>query len=302
VKAVRFDEYGGPEVLYLADVEPPATGPGEIRIAVHAAGVNPADGNIRAGYYKDFLPLSFPSGTGVDAAGIVDEVGTGVAGVAVGDRVFGNGRSTWAEQAVLTSWAKMPDGLSFDQAAGYPLPAETALRILRLAQVRPGETLLVNGASGGVGSAVLQIARHRGITVVGIASEPNHEYVRRLGAIPAAYGDGLVDRVRQAAPGAIDAALDVAGSGVLRELIELTGDASRVVSIADFGAEALGAKLSARNEDFPAALNEVADLIRQRKFTTRVARSFPLAAAREAQESSALGHVAGRIVVTVQES
>jgi NADPH:quinone reductase-like Zn-dependent oxidoreductase len=302
VKAVLFDEYGGPEVLYVADVEPPAAGPGEVRIAVHAAGANVADSKVRAGYFKDYMPVSFPSGTGVDAAGIVDQVGAGVEGVAVGDRVFGNGRSTWAEQAILTSWAKMPDGLNFEQAAGYPLPAETALRILRLAQVKPGETLLVNGASGGVGSAVLQIARHRGITVIGIASEPNHEYVRQFGAIPVTYGEGLVDRVRQAAPGAIGAALDIAGSGVLRELIELTGDASRVVSINDFGAEALGATLSVANDYVPAALAEVADLIRQRKFATPVARSFPLTAAREAQESCALGHVAGRIVVTVQES
>jgi NADPH:quinone reductase-like Zn-dependent oxidoreductase len=302
VKAIRFDEYGGPEVLYVADVEPPTAGPGEVRIAVHAAGANPGDGKIRAGYFKDFVPVNFPSGTGVDAAGIVDQVGAGVEGVVVGDRVFGNGRSTWAEQAILTTWAKMPGGLNFDQAAGYPLPAETAIRILSLAQVKPGETLLVNGASGGVGSAVTQIARHRGITVIGIASEPNHGYVRQFGAIPAAYGDGLVDRVSQAAPGAIDAALDIAGSGVLGELIELTGDASRVVSINDFGAEALGATLSVAIGDFPAALGEVADLIRQGKFAIPVARSFPLAAAGEAQESSALGHVAGRTVVTVQES
>jgi len=300
VKAVRFDEYGGPEVLYVADVEPPAAGPGEIRIAVRAAGVNGVDCKIRSGYLKEFMPVSFPSATGVDAAGVVDQVGAGVEGVAVGDRVFGNGRGTWAEQAILTSWAKMPDWLGFDQAAGYPLPAETALRILRLARVKPGETLLVNGASGGVGSAVMQIARHRGVAVIGIASEPHHEYLRRFGAVPATYGDGLVDRVRRVSQGTIDAALDIAGSGVLPELIELTGDASRVVTIVDFGAEALGAKASWAAEDFPADLAEVADLIRQRKFATPVARSFQLADAAMAQEACALGHVAGRMVVTVQ--
>ncbi len=164
-------------------------------------GANSADGKIRAGYYRDSMPVGFPSGTGVDAAGTVDQVGAGVEGVVVGDRVFGNGRSTWAERAVLTSWAAMPGGLDFDQAAGYPLPAETAIRVLGLAQVKPGETLLVNGASGGVGSAVTQSARHRGITVIGIAGRTNlHGTLRRFGAIPVAYGDGLVDRVSQAAP------------------------------------------------------------------------------------------------------
>lgn len=299
MKAIQFAEYGGPEVLHLADVEAPRPGPGEIRIAVRAAGVNGIDGKIRAGYLKDVMPVTFPSGTGLDAAGEVEAVGDGVTGVAVGDRVFGNGRDTLAESAILTSWAPMPDELSFSQAAGYPLPAETALRVLRLAGARPGETLLVSGASGGVGSAVVQIARYRGLTVIGTASPANQDYLRSLGAIPVTYGASLVARVRQAAPGPVNAAVDIAGSGVLPELIELTGDPARVVSIADFSAGQLGAQATFAADDFPGALAEVAGLIRAGAFAIPVARSFPLIDAAAAQDSCALGHVAGRIVVTV---
>jgi len=299
MKAIQFDEYGGPEVLHLADVEPPQPGPGEIRIAVRAAGVNGIDGKLRAGFLKEVMPVTFPSGTGMDAAGVVERLGDGVSGVAVGDRVFGNGGDTVAESAVLTSWALMPGGLSFDQAAGYPLPAETAIRMLRLAAVQPGETLLVSGASGGVGSAAVQIARAGGVTVIGTACEPNQDYLRSLGAIPVTYGTGLAGRVRQVAPGPVDAALDIGGSGAVPELIEITGDPSRVVSIADFGAAALGAKITTAAEDFPGALAEVTGLIRRREFAIPVSRFFPLVDAGAAQASCALGHVAGRIVVTV---
>lgn len=299
MKAIQFDAYGGPEVLHLAEVAPPEPGPGEIRVAVRAAGVNGIDGKIRSGFLKDFMPVTFPSGTGLDAAGVVERVGDEVEGVAPGDRVFGNGRSTLAELAVLTSWALMPDGLSFEQAAGYPLPAETAMRILRLSGVQPGETLLVNGASGGVGSAAVQIARHRGITVIGAASEANHDYLRSLGAIPITYGEGLGDRVRQVAASGVDAALDIGGPGAVIELIKHTGAPARVVSLVDFTAEALGAKVSHTAEDFTGALAEVADLVRRHEFAIPVASSFPLAEAGAAQAASNAGHVAGRIVVTV---
>jgi hypothetical protein len=148
MKAVQFAEYGGPEVLQIAEVEEPHAGPGQLRIAVRAAGVNGIDWKIRAGYMGGGTPLSRPSGTGTDAAGVVDEVGDGVSDVAVGDEGFGSGSATFAEYAVLSSWAKKPAGLSFEEAAGYPIPVETAIRILDQVGVRPGETLLVSGASG----------------------------------------------------------------------------------------------------------------------------------------------------------
>ncbi|MCS7475886.1 NADP-dependent oxidoreductase [Umezawaea endophytica] len=300
MKAIRFSGYGGPEVLDLVDVDDPEPGHGEILVAVRAAGVNGIDHKLRAGHLKDFMPLSLPAGTGFDAAGTVIAVGGGVEGVVVGDEVFGNGRDTLAESAVLTSWALVPDGLSPEEAAGYPLPVETAIRVLDVAAVRPGETVVISGASGGVGSAAVQFALHRGARVIGTASEENQAYLRSLGATATTYGDGLVERVRALAGGPVHAALDIAGSGVLPELVDLTGDPERVVTIADFGGAGLGVRTSSAAGDHRAALAEVVDLVRRGRFRIPVARSFPLDRAGEAHESCARGHIAGRTVVTVR--
>ena len=227
MKKVSFAEFGGPGVLHLVDAEEPHAGPGQIRVAVRAAGVNPVDWRIREGQKLGAHPIELPSGVGLDAAGVVDEVGGGVEGVEVGDRVFGEGSSTYAEFAVLSAWARMPEGLTFEEAAGYPSVVETALRIIREVGVRPGQTLLVSGASGGVGSAVLQIARDRGIRVIGTAGAANQDYLRSLGALATTYGEGWVERVRRL--GRVDAALDLAGTGVIRELIDLVGSPERVV-------------------------------------------------------------------------
>jgi NADPH:quinone reductase-like Zn-dependent oxidoreductase len=296
MKAVQFAEHGGPEVLQLVDVAEPHAGPGQVRIAVRAAGVNPIDWKIREG----LMPAKrLPAGTGVDAAGIVDEVGEGVTGVAVGDAVFGTGRATYAEHAVLTAWAAKPDALSFEEAAGYPVPVETARRILDQVGVQPGQTLLVSGAAGGVGSAVVQVARARGITVIGTAGQRNQEYLRSLGAVPTTYGEGLVDRVRGLAPHGVDAALDIAGSGVVPELIELTGDPSKVLSIADFTAPEHGAQVSSTSVDPAGAFAEAARLFERGALRIPVARAFPLARAADAQRASREGHVTGRFIVTV---
>ncbi|MFB7075714.1 NADP-dependent oxidoreductase, partial [Streptomyces sp. NPDC056290] len=206
MKKVSFAEFGGPDVLQLVDTEEPHAGPGHIRIAVRAAGVNPVDWRIREGQVLGAHPIELPSGVGLDAAGVVDEVGEGVVGVEVGDRVFGEGSSTYAETAVLSAWTLMPAGLSFEEAAGYPSVMETALRVLGEVGVRPGQTLLVSGASGGVGSAVLQIARDRGITVIGTAGAASQDYLRGLGALATTYGEGWVERVRRL--GDVDTALD----------------------------------------------------------------------------------------------
>jgi NADPH:quinone reductase-like Zn-dependent oxidoreductase len=300
MKAVQFSEYGGQEVLHVVEVDEPHAGPGQVRIAVRGAGVNPSDWKRRAGLYRDFDPVTFPSGVGVEASGVVDEVGPGVSNVSVGDAVFGYGANTMAQHAVLTHWAHKPDDLSFEVAGGLPVIADTASRSLDEVGVKSGETLLVSGAAGGIGSAVIQFARHRGITVIGTASAQKHDYLRGLGAIPTTYGPGLAERVRALAPEGVDAALDLAGSGIIPELIEIVGDPSRVLSVVDFAAPKYGAKFSAGPPKDPErVLADVARLCSEGLFSLRIEQTFPLEQTAEAQEVSAKGHVTGKLIISI---
>jgi NADPH:quinone reductase-like Zn-dependent oxidoreductase len=300
MRAVTYSEFGGPEVLSVTDAEEPHAGPGQVRVKVRAAGVNPIDWKVRAGMTGG-EPPSEPRIPGSDVSGEVDEVGDGVEGVSVGDAVFGNASGAAAEYAVLSQWAAKPDALSFEEAAGYPVAVETSARVLDLLGAGEGDTVLINGASGGVGTAAVQLARARGARVIGLASERNHDFLRELGAEPVAYGEGFPDRVREVAPDGVTYAFDAAGSGVLPELIELAGGAENVVSIADFqNAPALGVRLTAGMGGEPRAwyaLGDAAQLATQGRFSLPVEHAYPFAEAPEAHRVSQAGHVRGKLVL-----
>lgn len=299
MKAVQFSEFGGPEVLRVSDAEEPHAGAGQIRVAVRGAGVNPVDWKVRSGAMQQFMPIELPSIPGSDVAGVVDEVGDGVADVAVGDEVFGFAvAGAAAEYAVLEHYAVRPAGMSWTEAAGLPVAVETAVRTLDLLGLEPGQTILINGAAGGVGIAAVQFARARGARVIGTASEGNHEFLRTLGAEPTTYGDGLVPRVRELAPDGVDRALDTAGRGALPELIEITGSADNVVTIADFSAAEHGVRVSSGAEERSwDALGQAARLFEAGELTLPVAKVFPFAQAPEAHRISEDGHVRGKLVL-----
>jgi NADPH:quinone reductase-like Zn-dependent oxidoreductase len=299
MKAARFSQFGGPEVLEIVDLPDPHAGPGEVRIAVRAAGINASDWKKREGLMDDELPQTL----GYEAAGIVDEVGEGVVSVTIGDRVFGasGDGAAQAELAVLSFFAPIPPSLDFASAAALPAAVETATRSLDQLGVRSGSTVLINGASGSVGSAAVQLAVVRGARVIGIAGPANQEYLRSLGADPVVYGEGLVERVRALAPEGVELALDVAGNGILPELIELTGGAERVVTIADFvGAREHGVRFSSGDAGRAVnALDEIGELIESGRFSLPVAQTFPLADIAEAHRVSENGHLRGKLVLLV---
>ena len=299
MKAVSCSQFGGPEVLKIVDLPDPHAGPGQIRVAVHAAGINATDWKQRKGLMGGELPQT----TGRDVAGVVDEVGEGVTDVTVGDRVFGlsDDGAGAAELALLSNYAPIPLSLGFAEAAGLPVAVETATRSLDALGVRAGNTLLVNGAAGGIGSAAVQLAVARGAHVIGTASPANHDYLRSLGAEPVAHGEGLVERVRALAPDGVDVALDIVGSGILPELIELAGGPENVVTIADFsGAQEHGVAFSSGSDGRAVhAIAEIGELIESGRFSLPVAQTFPLAEIAEAHRISEGGHVRGRLVLLV---
>jgi NADPH:quinone reductase-like Zn-dependent oxidoreductase len=226
MQALQFKAYGGPDVLAVGEAPEPHAGKGQVRIAVRAASVNPIDWKIRAGLLSDGVELEEPVIPGVDGAGVVDEVGDGVGTVLIGDEVFGLGSATSAEYAVLDHVGPKPASMSWEDAAALPVAVETAARTLDLLGVDSGNTVLVEGAAGGVGSAAVQLAVARGATVIGTGNETNHDYIRGLGAIPTTYGAGLAERVAALAPDGVDAALDTPGKGSVPALIEIVGETS----------------------------------------------------------------------------
>ena len=301
MKAAQFSTFGGPEVLEVVDLPDPHPGPGQVRIAVHAAGISATDWKLRSGSLS--FGAELPQTTGRDVAGVVDEVGEGVTDVAVGDRVFGvsDDGAGAAELALLTFRAIIPPALGFVDAAALPVALETATRSLDQLGVAAGRTLFVNGASGGIGSAAVQLAVARGARVIGSAGAASQGFLTLLGAEPVTYGDGMVEQVRTLAPGGVDVALDVAGSGVLPQLIELAGGPENVVTLADFeGSEKHGVVFSNGflGHSFH-ALAEVGELIAAGRFWLPVDRTFPLAKIAEAHRTGERGGVRGRLVLVV---
>jgi NADPH:quinone reductase-like Zn-dependent oxidoreductase len=303
MKAAQFSRFGGPEVLEIVDLPDPHPGPGQIRVVVHAAGISATDPKLRAGTLAFGAPL--PQTTGRDVAGVVDEIGEGVTDVAAGDRVFGvsDDGAGAAELALLTFRAVIPSALGFVDAAALPVALETATRAIDQLGVKHASTLFINGASGGIGSTAVQLAAARGARVIGAASAANQNYLALLGAEPVTYGDGMTERVRALAPDGVDAALDVAGNGVLPELIGLACGPRNVVTLADFdGAKEYGVRFSNGFADGHAfhSLAVVGELIAAGRFWLPVDRTFPLAEIAEAHRVSERGHVRGRLVLAIR--
>ncbi|MCT9091797.1 NADP-dependent oxidoreductase [Streptomyces sp. ASQP_92] len=300
MEAILYERFGGPEVLALGAADTPRPGPGQVRVKVAAAGVNPVDYRIRNGWMRHQFPVTFPAIPGLEVAGTVDELGEGVTGFAVGDEVFGHADTgAYAEYALATHIVAKPAGLTWEQVVALPVAGETSERVLNLLELAEGETLLIHGAAGVVGSVGVQLAVARGATVIGTASPENHAFLRELGAIPLAYGEGLVERVREAAPRGIDAVYDAAGKGALPDSIALRGGTtSRVVTIADTGAADLGVVFSGDGTPDPRPIYEAhARLVAEGRLRIRHAETFPLAEAPKALELSEGGHTRGKLVI-----
>ena len=298
MRALQFTAYGGPEVLMWGDAPVPDPGPGQIRIAVRAASVNPVDWKVLAGAMSGGRPLAGPGYLGRDAAGVVDQIGEGVTGVSVGDDVFGRGQNTQAEYAVLDSWATKPPSVDWAVAAATGVAGETSERGLRLLGVQAGDTIFVDGGAGGVGAVAVQMAEARGARVIASASQANQDYLREIGAIPVVYGEGVAGRVQAAAGGRVDAVFDVAGKTPVQEMISLVSEPSQVLSIANFAAGQAGARVTGGGADSRPmeALAEAAELLAQNKLVIKV-QTFPFDRAAEAYRISLGGHVRGKVVL-----
>lgn len=306
MKAISTQSYGDPEVLAYSDLPDPKVAPDSVLVRVKAAGVNPVDWKILAGYLDPIMDVHFPLIPGWDVAGVVEAVGADATEYAIGDEVIGYVRKdavqqgTYAElvAAPVRTLARKPASLDWQQAAGLPLAGLTAYQSLARVDVKKGETVLVHAAAGGVGSLAVQIAVARGARVIGTASAGNHDFLRSLGAEPVTYGDGLADRVRALAPEGIDAAVDFVGGGVVEVSQELLKDRSRVASVADGEVTGKGGHMVWVRPD-SADLTALGALADAGKLTVPVAAVFPLSRAAEALRQSMAGRTRGKIVLEV---
>jgi NADPH:quinone reductase-like Zn-dependent oxidoreductase len=304
VKAVRFSEYGGIDVLRVDDVPVPAPGANQVLVRVKAAGINPGETKIREGSLHSRWPATFPSGQGTDLAGVVEELGEGVTGVTVGEEVIGyvDTRSSQAQYAVVeaANLAPKPASVPWEVAGAMPVAGFTAWAAVRAVGARGGDTVVVSGATGGVGSIAVQLARRAGATVVGLSSAANHDWLRGHGVIPVAYGDGVADRIRAAAPGAPSAFIDTYGGDYVDlALNDLAIPAERIDTIVRFDAvEKYGIKAEGNAAGASAAvLAELAGLIAAGDLEIPIAATYPLDQVREAFTDLEKGHSRGKIVL-----
>jgi NADPH:quinone reductase len=305
-RAVRFDSYGGPDVLYVTDIDRPVPGTGEVLVEVRAAGINPGEAGIRTGALHERFPATFPSGEGSDLAGVVVEVGGDVSDFAVGDEVLGFSfqRSSHATHTVVPvdQLIHKPAELSWEVAGSLYVVGATAYAAVRAVAPKQGETVAVSAAAGGVGSLVVQLLALRGVQVLGIASGSNAEWLLAHGVVPVDYGDGLADRLRQAAPNGIDAFIDLFGPDYVELAVDLGVPVDRVNTIISFAKAAeVGAKAEGSAEaSTPAVLQAIADLIVSGEVDFDVAKTYPLDQVVDAFTELEQRHTHGKIVLLPQ--
>ena len=307
-RAVIYEIFGGPEVLQLRDVPEPHAGPGEVRVRVTAAGLNPMDWGLAAQAERAAqFGLTLPSGFGYDFAGVVDEVDNGATGFAVGERVYGGalGRAV-ADFVTLKASAegaealrRTPDGISDEVASTLPVAGSTAAAALAAIGLRTGDTVLIGGAAGGVGVFAVQLARLAGATVIGTAAEGTFGFLRQLGAEPVAYGPGLADRVRAVAPGGVTAATDLFGTETAETALALGLPPERISTVAAGPTPPGGVRATGGIDAPPDALDRITDAILAGQMTVPVAAVFPVEQIREAVTLQAGRHVHGKVVVTL---
>ncbi|WP_406198719.1 NADP-dependent oxidoreductase [Kitasatospora sp. NBC_01560] len=301
MKAVTVPEFGGPEVLRVTELPTPTAGPGEVRVRVYATGVQPADLAVREGWAPPGVTVELPAVPGNEFAGVVDQLGEGSSGRQVGDEVLGfRVLHSHAEYVTVpaSQLVAKPAGMPWEQAGSLSASGQTAHVALTELKVGRGETVLVHGASGGVGTIAVQLARAWGATVIGTASERNHDYLRELGAIPVTYGEGLADRVRAVAPQGVDAAFDAAGRGALEASLGLVADRDRIGTIVDY---ATAGRLGLRALRGPRTAERLAELVglwESGGLRLEVAETFPLERAADAHRLVGGGHVRGKVVLT----
>jgi NADPH:quinone reductase-like Zn-dependent oxidoreductase len=302
MQAVRFDEYGGIDVLKVVDVPTPEPGPGQVLVQVKAAGINPGEGKIRDGLLDAMFPATFPSGEGSDLAGVVAKTGPGVTGWSAGDEVIGytDNRASHAEYVVVEArnLTARPAGLPWEVAGALFVAGATAYAAVRAVTLTEGDTVVVSGAAGGVGSIAVQLARLAGATVIGLASEVQHEWLTGHGVIPVTYGDGVADRIRQVT-GKVDAFIDTVGGDYVELALSLGVVPARIDTIARFDAvQKYGVKGDGNAAGASASvLAELAGLIVAGKLEVPIAWTFPLSQVQDAYRALAKGHIRGKVVL-----